>query len=575
MDTEGEEQQDEGWPDAIVVVMVQFLLGIAIATGAVPPKVLGMQARGAETIGIVVLLTVTGASAFTIRDRLGRHDMESREYIVTVLAPIVTRLDLGLLIWTNLNKALVWAEQVVFMAEAEELSNKLLNTASWVWHDGEDRIQDPEFGMWGGDAATLMYRVLEAFNPMTALSNVTALLGHVTLWPIAALLFLALQIVSIVGWLLFWMLAQIARLTGRYTESKDPQKRVGAWRIKKRTTVYQYLVGRQAAQKNALYIRHEVAWLADSQMHKINGDKRRLRYTWAMLAGVDARAGHPHFHKLFQINYPMRANRVLNRASVDQTCNDVLTLLNREQILYPNLPDKPLSGIGEPASRQVVLYRAMAWPEVDDEARATVERAVRLAEINTQEWRIIGSSLTKVEQGLFSTFKDILRRWLVQILMIVWCDGAAEARHDGVTDVPLDLAQNYEHKGLNGIELGMRILGKRPAWVRNHEYGFLSMIGSLVWRPPSCSWNLCTEMDQRDKLPDKRYQQTPSVAELRDQLTAVNCQRAAGLCTAWHKGVVMWLRYVYEGKEWGRKRPATPPKVIVRTPRRRRSKELL
>lgn len=524
------------WPDAVVGVLVQFLLGIAIATGAVPPMVLGVQARGAETIGIVVLLIATACSAFSIRDSLGSGDLDKREYMVIVLAPIITRLDLGLLLWTNVNKALVWAEQVVYMEEAEAQSNELLSLASLSWHDGEDRMLDAEFGKWGGDAAALMYRMLEAFNPKLARSNIAAFLGHVTLWPIALALFLALQVVSVVGWCLLWGLAKLARLTGRRSKAV----------YIKRTSLLTFMFHRRQVQKNALYMRPEVTWLADSQMNKVRGDKRRFRFRWAMLAGVDARARHPHFERLFEISYPMRATLVLSRARADVTFQDVELVLNREWILFPGLISEPLTKIGHQASRQVVLYRVVAWPEIDEPSREVVRRTKSFVQSNISRWTRLQSTLNGVDKALFDTVRVILRRWLVQLVMLVWWDGASEARRAPVQNVVEELASAYT-TNLNGIEMAMRILGQRPIWSVSATEEF-DMISSLMWSPNQCACWVCTKVAEKGQLPDQRYQQSPNIVDLENDLSRdVGCLKATALCSAWKYGVRSWLRLIYEG----------------------------
>lgn len=245
-------------PDAVLALILQVVLGVSIASSAVRPTVLSVFDRGAETIGVLFVLIVTAAVARPLRQAFGRQDLASVEYILVVLTPLITRIDLGLLIWVNVNRALVWAEHVLFTAAEEAAASELLLLASRVWHNGEDRVRDLEFGSVGGEAAVLMASLEKAYNPRNAGGNAMAWVGHLTLWPCAMLFHALLQVVTAAGFVAFWFTAWFAHLTsiaGAQSSRRGLRPRAPFWAL---------LLRRPSGQMAKMYMRHEVATLFDS-----------------------------------------------------------------------------------------------------------------------------------------------------------------------------------------------------------------------------------------------------------------------------------------------------------------------
>lgn len=527
-------------PDAVLALILQVVLGVSLATSAVRPTVLSVFDRGAETIGVLFVLIVTAAVARPLRQAFGRQDLASVEFILVVLTPLITRIDLGLLIWVNVNRALVWAEHVLFTAAEEAAAAELLLMASRVWHNGEDRVRDLEFGSVGGEAAVLMASLEKAYNPRNAGGNAMAWIGHVTLWPCALLFHALLQVVTAVGFVAFWFTAWFAHLTSSaWVQSSHT-------RLRPRAPFWSLLLRRPSGQAAKMYMRHEVAALFDSHQHILESSKRAVRLRWSRLGKVDAIVQHPHFNKLFDVAFPMRAPYVLQQAQQDPVCRDVLRLINKEALLFKDRPDAPLSGIGEPASRQVILYAVMAWPPHTTYAMTTLDRIRAFVDLNTKAWaatekRMAGNGPALAE---FLTVRDILRRFLVQLIMLAWWDGLGRAVQSGVPDVVADLSDIFMTTKLPGVEMASRLLATSPVWYDPLSDGN-TMGGALAGPLTVCACTICRDVAATRRLPPARYHSSPRITEVAAELAAAGCASGQSIADRWAAAVRRWVSDIF------------------------------
>lgn len=536
-------------PDTILAFVTQLVLGIALATSATPPTVLSLQDRGCETIGVFVVLIVTAACALPLRAAFGIWDLDRSEYLLAVLAPFVARIDLALLIWVSVNKALLWAEPMLYATHEELQCIRLLVLASTVWHDGENRLFDPEFGYYGGEAATVMYKLLRDYNPRNATGTVLPFFGHITLYPFAIMFHALLQVIAALGFIPFWFLAVLARFSASSTTKNALIARGSFWH---------FLMRRRSAHSRKLFLKKEVAAVFDANQRLLTAPSRLVRYRWAMLGNVDSIIQHPHFAKVLNACYPMRAPQILQRAHRDPVCNDVMKIRNIEDILFSNHQDQPIVGVGEPASKQIILYRVMVWPEHSEYSRQCLERLEQFAEKNFNAWKDTEARLAdkKGQLSEFISVRHILRRVLVQLIILGWCDGLGECRNSDVSDVPAELASWFLKASLQGIEMLVRLCNLPSEWNDIHQMS--SMITALSSNLGACSCTICSEMASARRITAARYESKPSGEQLAEQLHRAGCDNALAIENVWKSAVLQWTRILY-GVEQGQEIVSLPP----------------
>ena len=107
----------EGISDTVLATPVAAVLATALAATGSPSVVHNAAVRGAETWTLVTLAVLTVIVGKFIQEEFGDDSLSSSEFIVLVLAPAITRVDLVLLMWTNLNRALIWGEASIAFRE--------------------------------------------------------------------------------------------------------------------------------------------------------------------------------------------------------------------------------------------------------------------------------------------------------------------------------------------------------------------------------------------------------------------------------------------------------------------------
>lgn len=105
--------EEEGLSDTVLATPAAAVLATALAAAGSPSVVHNAAVRGAETWTLVALAVLTVLVGELIHEEFGDGSLSSSEFMVLVLAPAITRVDLVLLIWTNLNRALIWGEASV------------------------------------------------------------------------------------------------------------------------------------------------------------------------------------------------------------------------------------------------------------------------------------------------------------------------------------------------------------------------------------------------------------------------------------------------------------------------------
>ena len=539
-------------PDAVIALLTQLVLGVAVATSAVPQSVLSVLDRGAETIGVLIVLVVTAISAAPLRSNYGQGDLASSEYLLVVLTPLVTRVDLGLLIWVSVNKALIWAEPMLYATREELMATELLRMASMVWHNGENHIRDVEFGQVGGEAAVLMHQLHHLYHPRNAGANVLLWLGHLTLWPIALLFHGILQIISTVGFAVFYFVAHTTHEFASWGSKSD--------NLVQRGSFLGFVLRREEAQSRKLFMMREAATLFDSSQNLMRFDKRVLRQMWSMIATVDAMVQNQHYAKVFDIMYPMRAPLVLQRALASNAVRELTVILNKKQVFFKQLPDAPIVNIGEKGSRQIVLYRLFAWPPYSQYAADCMQNLRNFVDENMSYWKKT-ESLLRLEvdrdaaawsnvKSEFISVRDIVRRLLVQLIILAFCDGMGECYLSGESNVSGDLAKAYLQPNYMGLEMAMRLASANPQWLDEHaRESNRNMLATISVFLDDCACEICQEVNKSRRIPNTRYMAQPNVAQLREQLEQVGCSNAGNISRGLEKAVNAWTSAIFEPKE--------------------------
>eukprot|EP00171_Calliarthron_tuberculosum_P001697 IDg1697t1 len=187
---------------------------------------------------------------------------------------------------------------------------------------------------------------------------------------------------------------------------------------------------------------------------------------------------------------------------------DITMLLNKEQVFFTHLPDKPVMQMGEKASRQMMIYRIMMWPPWTPHADSCMKILKTLISGNRSAWTVKEAWLTdlvnsdsedseswKMVLSEFIAVKNIMRRLLVQLILLAFCDGLGECHLSGEQNVPGDLASNF-------YRLAMR-------------------------------------------LPSERYGAIPNTNELRNQLILADCKNATIIADTWVRSVNSWTKEVF------------------------------
>lgn len=541
--TESSSESMSGIPDAVLAVVTQFILGIALATTAVPPTVLSVQDRAAETMGVFVVLLVTSVIAFPLRATFGMGDISSTEYILAVLAPIVTRLDLGLLIWVNVNKSLLWVDQMLYASHEELECVSLIVLASSAWHNGVNRINDPEFGLYGGEAGMQMHNLQRDYNPRNAAGNGVAWLSHLTLWPFATFFHALLQAVSVLGFAVFWVLQHAAAVLSR--------KSLVQQNFVRRANYFDFAFRRRQTQQRKLFMRHALARVFDANQALFGKNRAKARHRWAMLASVDAVLSHPHFSRVFSISYPMRVAPILQRTLQTEINRKLKDVLTKDEVLFSNSPDEPIPTMGAEASRQVLLYRILSWPDHTPYSADVVERLTKFEAQNRMAWndtftRLCDDSVAKSE---FEVVRDVLRRAMVQLVVLAWFDGLGECRNDVLRtsrniSISDDLTDNFLQVALASTEMCVRLCNLDAAW--NDHRQTSAMILSLRGKMEKCTCEVCTVMERKRQLVDHRYMLRPTMDEMEKGLSDEGCRNASNVCAAWRVGVKSWISEIFE-----------------------------
>ncbi len=492
-------------PDAVLAILVQIVLGVAIATSAVPQSVLSVQDRGSEVIGVLIVLIVTAVSAIPFRDAFGRGDLALSEYVLVVLTPLITRLDLGLFIWVRVNKALIWADSMLYATKEELSATKLLTLACSVWHNGDDHTSDVEFGSVGGEAAVLMYKLHHMYHPRNAGANIVLWVGHLSLWPLALLFHGVLQVIWIFGFSLFYVVAHIMKwlICSAHVEKT----------LIKRGSFWEFIFRSPSAQSRKLFMTRDAATLFDSNQHLLRYNRENLRHIWAMLANIDALVKNQHYNKLFDVMYPMRARIVLQRAHTSTAVQDIFALLNKEQVFFRGLPDSPITAIGEQGSRQVVLYRLLAWPPHSTYADQCLNSLIKFSDYNTNFWRRIEKKLSErmIEDSKnwedivseFISIRDVVRRILVQIILLAFSDGLGECYLNENHNVGNNLADSFLEAKYMGLEMSIRLASSNPRWMNAIEYigdEETNMLAAISVALPDCPCSICKEIQRTEEF---------------------------------------------------------------------------
>lgn len=103
-------QDLDGTSDTVLATPVAAVMATALAAAGSPPVVHNAAVRGAETWTLVALAVLTVFIGQQVEDTYGDGSLSASEFTVLVLAPAITRVDLVLIMWTNLNRALIWGE---------------------------------------------------------------------------------------------------------------------------------------------------------------------------------------------------------------------------------------------------------------------------------------------------------------------------------------------------------------------------------------------------------------------------------------------------------------------------------
>lgn len=111
---------EEGISDTVLATPVAAVLATALAAAGSPSVVQNAAVRGAETWTLVTLAVLTVFVGRFIQDEYGDESLSPSEFIVLVLAPAITRVDLVLIMWTNLNRALIWGEASRWFRDSAE-----------------------------------------------------------------------------------------------------------------------------------------------------------------------------------------------------------------------------------------------------------------------------------------------------------------------------------------------------------------------------------------------------------------------------------------------------------------------
>lgn len=101
---------EEGISDTVLATPVAAVLATALAAAGSPSIVHNAAVRGAETWTLVTLAVLTVFVGERIQEKYGDGSLSPSEFMVLALAPAITRVDLVLIMWTNLNRALIWGE---------------------------------------------------------------------------------------------------------------------------------------------------------------------------------------------------------------------------------------------------------------------------------------------------------------------------------------------------------------------------------------------------------------------------------------------------------------------------------
>ena len=104
------DRAEEGISDTVLATPVAAVLATALAAAGSPSVVHNAAVRGAKTWTLVALAVLTVFVGTFVQEEFGDGSLSPSEFMVLVLAPAITRVDLVLLMWTNLNRALIWGE---------------------------------------------------------------------------------------------------------------------------------------------------------------------------------------------------------------------------------------------------------------------------------------------------------------------------------------------------------------------------------------------------------------------------------------------------------------------------------
>lgn len=197
--------------DELLVIPMQTVLASTLAAAGSPPVVHNAGVRGAETWALISLAVCTIFVGMWVQDHYGDASLTTTEFSVLVFAPAITRVDLVLIAWSNLNRALIWGELLFCKDSRETPMVRTLQAAAILWDNGnEELLHLDELGAHGGNAAVLMRGLSERYAPWTAGTNPIAWVAQTAVYPVVFIVYFLLRILSVAGFLLMALTSSLA-----------------------------------------------------------------------------------------------------------------------------------------------------------------------------------------------------------------------------------------------------------------------------------------------------------------------------------------------------------------------------
>lgn len=136
----------------------------------------------------------------------------------------------------------------------------------------------------------------------------------------------------------------------------------------------------------------------------------------------------------------------------------------------------------------------------------------------------------------FLSVPDIMRRCLVQLLMLAFCDSLGECYFSGQRHISEDLAKSYMMGRYTGVEMVVRLAFSRPDLLgendSNRNAG-TNMFASVAYTLGSCACNICAEMVTMRRLPLARFLSVPNSRELAEKLEEAGYRQRETIADTW------------------------------------------